>query len=160
MQIHQYLWMSFHLWETTPLPFDLHHESPLSLALRVAVLQDPIFVCLKPEHEALPRAMHWILLLRTVKHLRWDLRYLPLQPDTYQDFSRKCWRCRHTHPTSQGPGLPGNMFPYLTSPSRFWHLHCSFWNTARGWWAREGGSHLRWLFNLLNHWMKIGRNTE
>lgn len=51
-------------------------------------------------------------LSRRVKHFRWDPRHLSLQPNTYHDFNRKCWRCHHTHPISRGPGLPGTRFTW------------------------------------------------
>lgn len=86
--------------------------APLSLASQVSVIQGLTFLCLKPEHSVHPRALYWIPLSRRVKHFRWDPRHLSLQPNTYQDFNRKCWRCHHTHPISQGPGLPGNRFTW------------------------------------------------
>lgn len=159
MQIHQCLWMFFHLWEITPLPFDLHHESwcPCCLWHSEWLYNKTWLSCVWSQSTVfIPEQCTEFCLLWRIKHLRWDLRHLSLQPNTYQYFNRKYWRCCHTHPISQSSGLPGNRFPYLKSPSRFWHLHCPFWNTARGWWPREGGLYRQWLFNLLKQCMKIG----
>lgn len=99
------------------------------LAFRLCITR-PDFPVSGAEHSAHPRAMYSPPLWRRVKHFRRDLRHLSLRPDTYHDFSRKCWRCHHAQPISQGSGLPGNRLPYLKSPSRFCHMHCPFWNTA------------------------------
>lgn len=129
---------------------------PLPLAFWVSVcITGPDFPASGARAQCSSQSNVLTPLIKEIKHFRWALKHFLPQPNTYQDFNMKCWRCHHTHPIPQGPGLPGNSFHTWNHLLGFGTcIACS--ETQLGRVAREGGSHLWWLLSLLNQGMKIG----